>query len=138
MIITQIIKMIFIKKKIICEEMEESKKDIFLSRIGRVTALIIYSGLYVIKELYLKNTIVFDVSFVTSLLTGATGTLVLAKGIYTMFHQWSKKNNVFERLEYIEKLNMALEKEIDELEELQSEEPKKKWILTNKREEEKK
>ncbi len=130
MIITQIIKMILKKKKIIYEEMEESKKDILLSRIGRVVALIIYSGLYIVKELYLKNTITFDGTLIVSLLTGATGTLIMAKGIYTMLHQWSKKNTVFERLEYAEKIKDLFEKE-----NLQSSGNKTKriWILTNKK-----
>lgn len=130
MIITQIIKMILKKKKIIYEEMEESKKDLILSRLGRVVALIVYSSLYIIKELYLKNTIIINGSLLAGLLTGATGTLIIAKGIYTILHQWSKKNTVFERLEYAEKIKDLLEKE-----NLQSREDKTKriWILTNKK-----
>lgn len=130
MIITQIIKMILKKKKIIYDEMEESKKDLILSRIGRVVALIVYSSLYIVKELYLKNTIIFDGSLVAGLLTGATGTLIMAKGIYTILHQWSKKNTVFERLEYAEKIKDLFEKE-----NLQSTADKTKriWILTNKK-----
>lgn len=130
MIITQIIKMILKKKKIIYEEMEESKKDLILSRLGRVVALIVYSSLYIIKELYLKNTIIINGSLLAGLLTGATGTLIMAKGVYTILHQWSKKNTVFERLEYAEKIKDLLEKE-----NLQSREDKTKriWILTNKK-----
>lgn len=130
MIITQIIKMILKKKKIIYEEMEESKKDLILSRLGRVVALIVYSSLYIIKEMYLKNTIIINGSLLAGLLTGATGTLIIAKGIYTILHQWSKKNTVFERLEYAEKIKDLLEKE-----NLQSREDKTKriWILTNKK-----
>lgn len=130
MIITQIIKMILKKKKIIYEEMEESKKDLILSRLGRVVALIVYSSFYIIKELYLKNTIIINGSLLAGLLTGATGTLIMAKGIYTILHQWSKKNTVFERLEYAEKIKDLFEKE-----NLQSREDKTKriWILTNKK-----
>lgn len=130
MIITQIIKMILKKKKIIYEEMEESKKDLILSRLGRVVALIVYSSLYIIKELYLKNTIIINGSLLAALLTGATGTLIMAKGIYTILHQWSKKNTVFERLEYAEKIKDLFEKE-----NLQFREDKTKriWILTNKK-----
>lgn len=140
MIITQIIKMIFVKKKILYEGMEESKKDLLLSRIGRVVAFIMYSGLYIAKELYVRKTISFDATLLTGLLTGATGTLIMAKGIYTMLHQWSKKNTVFERLEYAEKMKDIFQEEINQIHNLEISETektkdtvKKNWTLTNKK-----
>lgn len=130
MIITQIIKIILQKKRIIYEGMEKSKKDMILSRIGRIVALIIYTSLYIAKEMYLKQEIVFDGALITGLLTGATGTLLLAKSIYTILHQWSEKNTVFERLEYAEKAKALLEEKLTSIEEDKS---KVKWILTNKK-----
>lgn len=131
MIITQIIKKILIKKKIIYEGMEKSKKDILLSRIGRVVAIIVYSGIYIAKEMYINKEITFDVTLLTGLLTGGTGTLLIAKSIYTILHQWSMKNNVFERLEYVENIKSILEEELNKIKE--TEEEKTKWILTNKK-----
>lgn len=139
MIFTQIIKIILKKKRVIYEEMEESKRDMILSRIGRIVALIVYSSLYIAKELYFKNTIVFDGALITGVLTGATGTLIIAKGIYTILHQWSKKNTVFERLEYAEKIKDFFQEELNQIHGLKisEKEPEGKvkntWTLTNKK-----
>lgn len=104
--------------------MEESKKDIKLSRIGRVVALIIYSGLYIAKEMYINKEISIDVTLITGLLTGGTGTLLIAKSIYTILHQWSTKNNVFERLEYVENVKSMLEEELNKIKETDEEKNK--------------
>lgn len=135
MLITQIIKVILKKKKVIYEGMEQSKKDIILSRIGRVVALFVYTGLYIGKEIYLKHTVVINESLVAGLLTGATGTLILAKGIYTFLHQWSEKKNVFERLEYAEKIVSQVSEKQETLstDKVEVKEDKKnKWILSKK------
>lgn len=131
MIITQIIKVILKKKKIIYDGMEESKRDILLCRIGRIVALIIYSGLYIAKEMYFHKTITLNGTVISGLLVGATGTLIIAKGIYTILHQWSTKNTVFERLEYVENVRNELEEELSKIKE--NNEEKIKWILTNKK-----
>lgn len=138
MIITQIIKKILEKKRIIYEGMEKSKKDIILSRIGRVVALIVYTLLYIAKEMYLKNKVELDGTLITGLLVGATSTLLLAKSIYTILHQWVEKDNVFERLEYIEQVKTSLEEELNKIKgntkEIKEEDNSKvKWILTNKK-----
>ncbi len=133
MIITQIIKIILQKKKIIYEGMEKSKKDIILSRIGRIVALVVYTSLYIAKEMCLKQEIVFDGALLTGLLTGSTGTLLLAKSIYTLFHQWAEKNTVFERLEYAEKAKALLEEELNKKIINEEDKSKIKWILTNKK-----
>ncbi len=134
MLITQIIKVILKKKKVIYEGMEQSKKDIILSRIGRVVALLVYAGLYLGKEIYLKHTVVINESLVAGLLTGATGTLLLAKGIYTFLHQWSEKKNVFERLEYAEKIvsQVSEKQEVLSTDKVEVKEEKNKWILSKK------
>lgn len=136
-IITQIIKVILKKKKIIYEGIEKSKKDMILKRCGRIVALVVYTSIYIVKEIYLKQTIIIDETLLTGLLTGATGTLLLAKSIYTILHQWSEKNTVYERLEYAEKVNYLLNEELNKVN-IKIEKPKIKWILTNKRKGERK
>ena len=83
LIVTQIIKIILKKKNIINEEMFASKKDIILSRVGRIISLIIYSSLYLFNEFYLKHNIVFDETLCIGLISGSALTLTLSKGIYT-------------------------------------------------------
>lgn len=134
LVITQLIKMILKKKKVIYEGMEVSKKDMILQAVGRVTALIIYSCLYLANEFILKHVIVFDGALLTGLLTGAALTLLVAKAIYTVLHQWSKKRNVFERLEYVKQVKNELENALNE--ELSKRDDSKKlesnkWTLTN-------
>jgi len=135
MLITQIIKVILKKRKVIYEGMEQSKKDIILSRIGRVVALFVYTGLYIGKEIFLKHMVVINESLVAGLLTGATGTLIIAKGIYTFLHQWSEKKTVFERLEYAEKIasQVSEKQEVLSTDKVEvKEEMKNKWILSKK------
>ena len=132
LMITQIIKWILKKKKIIDEETEASKKDEMLSRIGRIVGLIAYTGFYIWNEMILKHNIVFDEALITGILTGGALTLTVAKGIYTTLHQWSQKKNVYERLEYAEKVNRELSETLEKLSE--SETGKQtKWILTKKK-----
>ncbi len=144
LIITQIIKVVLKKKRIIVEGMEECRKDEVLSRIGRIVALITYASFYIGNELYLKHTLAFDGALITGLLTGATLTLTIAKGIYTMLHQWSQKKNIYERLEYAEKaksiLEEALTQECLKVENTEASAPqalktesKNKWTLTHKK-----
>lgn len=110
LIVTKIIKLILIKKKIIHEDMDETEKDQKLSRIGRVVAVVIYSGLYLCTELYLKHELYFDKDFFFAILLGASLTLAVAKSVYSFFHQWSKKKNIYERLAYAEQLLKEYEK----------------------------
>lgn len=83
-IITQIIKTILKKKKIITEETEASKKDEILSRTGRIIALVVYTIMYLINERIINKTIKIDESLITGLITGATLTITIAKGINTI------------------------------------------------------
>lgn len=129
LIITQIIKWVLKKKKIIDEETEASKKDEMLSRIGRIVGLISYTGFYIGNEMILKREIVFDEALITGILTGGALTLTVAKGIYTTLHQWSQKKNVYERLEYAEEVNRELNRQLTEKETVEN----KKWILTKKK-----
>ena len=114
MIFTQIIKSILKKTKTITVNMDSAKKDIILSRTGRIVALVIYTLLYIIDILFIKkDTLVVDVALFTSLLSGSTLTLCISKGFYTGLRQMSKKNDVFEKLEVAEKTIYKLQKEIN-------------------------
>ena len=139
LIITQIIKIILKKKNIINEEMFASKKDIILSRIGRIVSLIIYSSLYLFNEFYLKHNIVFDETLCIGLISGSALTLTLSKGIYTMLHQYSEKKTIFEKIEYLNNIENVLKKETNEkltkeeqVDNMINEITKNKWVLTNK------
>ena len=129
-IITQIIKTILKKKKIITEETEASKKDEILSRTGRIIALVVYTIMYLINERIINKTIKIDESLITGLITGATLTITIAKGIYTMLHQWSEKKSIYERLEYAEKVKETLQKELEQIKENKVQNT---WTLTNKK-----
>ena len=138
LIITQIIKIILKKKNIINEEMFASKKDIILSRVGRIVSLIIYSSLYLFNEFYLKHNIVFDGALITGLLSGSALTLTLSKGIYTMLHQYCEKKTLFERLEYvstiIDKMSETTDEDLTKEEKIENFTKENKWILTSKKE----
>ena len=138
LIITQIIKVILKKKNVINEEMFASKKDIILSRIGRIISLIIYSSLYILNDYFLKHNIVFDGALIIGLLSGSALTLTLSKGIYTMLHQYCEKKTLFERLEYvsaiIDKMSETTDEDLTKEEKIENFTKENKWILTNKKE----
>lgn len=138
LIITQIIKIILKKKNVINEEMFASKKDIILSRVGRIISLIIYSSLYLFNEFYLKHNIVFDETLCIGLISGSALTLTLSKGIYTMLHQYCEKKTLFERLEYvstiIDKMSETTDEDLTKEEKIENFTKENKWILTNKKE----
>lgn len=148
MIVTQIIKVILKKRKKIYVGMDPTEKDVILSRVGRIVALVIYASLYIGNEFYLKHTITFDGALLTGLLSGSTFTLTIAKGLYTMIRQYQKKQTVFEKLKYAEETIKKLEEPLKQGETLQETlentittiaketpnlEIKSKWILTNKK-----
>lgn len=112
MLSTQIIKVILKKKKVIKEDMNESEKDMILSRIGRISALFFYALLYILNEFFLKHTVIINNTLIAGLLSGSALTLTTAKGIYTMLHQHFKKKTIYEQLEYSEQIIEALEKEL--------------------------
>lgn len=138
LIVTQIIKIILKKKNVINEEMFASKKDIILSRVGRIISLIIYSSLYLFNEFYLKHNIVFDETLCIGLISGSALTLTLSKGIYTMLHQYCEKKTLFERLEYvstiIDKMSETTDEDLTKEEKIENFTKENKWILTSKKE----
>ncbi len=147
MIITQVVKIILVKKGFIKSEIEATKKDLILSWIGRICALVTYSSIYICEALFLKHDLVFDEALIMGLLSGSAITLTIAKALYTVLHQYFKKNDVFERLEYAEKImktiNECIFKRIKDnddshiINELKNDliSNNPTWILTNKKKE---
>lgn len=129
-IITQIIKTILKKKKIITEETEASKKDEILSRTGRIVALIVYTIMYIVNEIIINKEIEINKGLITGIISGSALTITIAKGIYTMLHQWSEKKSIYERLEYAEKVKETLQKELEQIKENKVQNT---WTLTNKK-----
>ena len=114
MILTGIVKLILNKTKVLHNNTNSIKKDVILSRIGRVIGLLTYSTFYIVNVLFIKKTqLVIDIELITSLLSGSTLTLIVSKGIYTMIHQMEKKNTVYEKLEVAEQSIVDLQNLID-------------------------
>lgn len=129
-IITQIIKQILKKKEVITEVKEASEKDEMLSRIGRIVALIVYTIMYIVNEIIINKEIEINKGLITGIISGSALTITIAKGIYTMLHQWSEKKSIYERLEYAEKVKETLQKELEEIKENKVQ---NQWTLTNKK-----
>lgn len=129
-IITQIIKQILKKKEVITEVKEASEKDEMLSRIGRIVALIVYTIMYIVNEIIINKEIEINKGLITGIISGSALTITIAKGIYTMLHQWSEKKSIYERLEYAEKVKETLQKELEEIKENKVQNT---WTLTNKK-----
>ena len=115
-LLTQIIKMILKKKKVINKEMQEVEKDELLTKVGRIVGLIIYLGVFILKNIILKQEFKVNEEMIFNFVQGLTMTLILAKGIYTMLHQYMNKKSVYEELR-------NTKKELSEV---------KTWTLQNK------
>ncbi len=140
LVLTELVKRILKKKNVIKDDMDPNEKDYILSKVGRIIALIIYAALYIGNEFYLKHTIVFDGTLLTGLFSGATLTLTLAKGIYTMIRQYQKKKTVFEKLKFCETTIQKLQEPCNPnepvnevVQNITTNVPRKKWTLTNKK-----
>ncbi|GEM_PF-4992909 len=113
MVLTEIVKLIMKGTKAITPETNATKKDIVLSRVGRVIALIAYASFYVVDILLIKKgELVLDVAFFASILSGGALTLCISKGVYTGLRQMSKKRTVFDKLDVAEETIARLEAEI--------------------------
>ncbi len=113
MIFTEIIKLILKKTKVLTPNIDTTKKDIVLSRVGRIVALVVYACFYIVDVLFIKKTTLeVDITLFTSLISGSTLTLIISKGIYTGIRQISKKKNVFDKLEVAQKTIFKLQKEL--------------------------
>lgn len=115
-LLTQIIKMILKKKKVINKEMQEVEKDELLTKVGRIVGLSIYLGVFILKNIILKEEFKVNEEMIFNFVQGLTMTLILAKGIYTMLHQYMNKKSVYEELR-------NTKKELSEV---------KTWTLQNK------
>ena len=115
LIVVAIIKFILKGSGVLTNSMNATKKDVLLSRIGRIVALVVYAGFYIIDVLVIKeSSLEVDVGLFASLLSGSTLTLCISKGFYTGLRQMSKKNNVFDKLEVAQKTIFKLQKELEE------------------------
>ena len=113
LIITQIIKIILTKTKVINDNTNESKKDVLLSRIGRMVGILTYISLYVVNEIMNNQVIVFNEALLINLVSGISLSLTISKGLYTSLHQFFKKENIFEQLEYVEQVINKLNEEVE-------------------------
>lgn len=111
-IIMEIIKVILKKKNIITSDMNQDKKDDYLRKMGKVVSLITYLIVYLLNEYFLHHQITFDEGLIAGILSGGISTLTVAKGLYTSYRQYQKKNSLYEKLSIAEKTITALEKSI--------------------------
>lgn len=87
LVLTQIIKVIMKKSKVITKDMESSLADTKLSMVGRIIASISYVTLYFVNEIFvLKHQIQLSGSLLTSILTGITFTLTNTKRPFTLLY----------------------------------------------------
>lgn len=113
LIITQIIKLILTKTKVINDKTNELKKDVLLSRIGRIVGILTYITLYIVNEIINNQVIEFNEGLVINLVSGISLSLTITKGLYTSLHQFFKKENIFEQLEYVEQVINKLNEEVE-------------------------
>lgn len=105
----QIYKAILKKRKLLTDDMNPDKKDNMLSKAGRISALLVYSAVYLVNEMLIKNEIMIDEALIIGLISGGTTTLVVAKGLYTSLRQKQKKKSIYEKLDDAEKQLKAKE-----------------------------
>ena len=96
------------------QDKSETQKDTYLRALGRYIALITYTLLYLGSDLLTYHQILFDGTFLVSLLSGVSLTISLSKAIYTWMHQKGK------------------EKEESNTSSLQQQESQTHWVLTKK------
>lgn len=113
LIITQIIKLILTKTKVINDKTNELKKDVLLSRIGSIVGILTYITLYIVNEIINNQVIEFNEGLVINLVSGISLSLTITKGLYTSLHQFFKKENIFEQLEYVEQVINKLNEEVE-------------------------
>ena len=92
----------------------ETQKDTYLRALGRFIAFVTYTLLYLGSDLLTYHQILFDGTFLVSLLSGSSLTISLSKAIYTWMHQKGK------------------EKEENMTSSPQQQESQTRWVLTKK------
>ena len=112
-VLTEVAKLVFRRAAALRPGVDPTRRDIFLSGVGRVMALISYASLYVVDTLLIRKvTLALDSALVASLLGGSALTLVVSKGIYTAIRQMAKRKGVFDKLEAAEEAIARLESEV--------------------------
>ena len=96
------------------QDKSETQKDTYLRALGRFIAFVTYTLLYLGSDLLTYHQILFDGTFLVSLLSGVSLTISLSKAIYTWMHQKGK------------------EKEESNTSSLQQQESQTHWVLTKK------
>ena len=107
----------FIFKRVtkkVWQDKSETQKDTYLRALGRFIAFVTYTLLYLGSDLLTYHQIIFDGTFLVSLLSGSSLTISLSKAIYTWMHQKGK------------------EKEESNASSLQQQESQTRWVLTKK------
>ena len=107
----------FIFKRVtkkVWQDKSETQKDTYLRALGRFIAFVTYTLLYLGSDLLVYHQILFDGTFLVSLLSGSSLTISLSKAIYTWMHQKGK------------------EKEESNASSLQQQESQTRWVLTKK------
>ena len=107
----------FIFKRVtkkVWQDKSETQKDTYLRALGRFIAFVTYTLLYLGSDLLVYHQILFDGTFLVSLLSGSSLPISLSKAIYTWMHQKGK------------------EKEESNASSLQQQESQTRWVLTKK------
>ena len=107
----------FIFKRVtkkVWQDKSETQKDTYLRALGRFIAFVTYTLLYLGSDLLVYHQILFDGTFLVSLLSGSSLTISLSKAIYTWMHQKGK------------------EKEENITSSPQQQESQTRWVLTKK------
>ena len=73
------------------QDKSETQKDTYLRALGRFIAFVTYTLLYLGSDLLTYHQIIFDGTFLVSLLSGSSLTISLSKAIYTWMHQKGKE-----------------------------------------------
>lgn len=84
----------FIFKRVtkkVWQDKSETQKDTYLRALGRFIAFVTYTLLYLGSDLLTYHQIIFDGTFLVSLLSGSSLTISLSKAIYTWMHQKGKE-----------------------------------------------
>ena len=77
--------------KKVWQDKSETQKDTYLRALGRFIAFVTYTLLYLGSDLLTYHQIIFDGTFLVSLLSGSSLTISLSKAIYTWMHQKGKE-----------------------------------------------
>lgn len=113
-------KVILKKRGVLNDTLSAEAKDELLTRSGRIIALVLYAGAYLLNQYLLKKSIEFNEALMIGLVSGGALTLTTAKGIYTALRQRQKKKQVYQKLTEAQQAIETVKKS------------NKSWIISNK------